>query len=55
MAMQPLKPAIGLAKALWIKAFAISKNSMSSNHIDACKCLLQFQTANKNANSAGET
>jgi len=55
MAMPQSRHAIGHAKVLLIKAFAIRKSSMESNHTDACKCLLQFPTANRNANSAGET
>ena len=30
-------------------------HSMESNPTDAFRCLLQFQIANRNANSAGET
>lgn len=49
------RPAIGPDKAFQIKEFAIRRNSMESNPTDAFKCHRQFQTANRNANSAGET
>ena len=53
MAMQPLKSVIGPDKVLWTKESVIKKNSMESNPTDAFRCLLQFQIASRNVNSAG--
>ena len=54
MVMLLLKPDTGHVKVLWIREFAIKKNSTESNPIDVCKCLPQFPIASRNVNSVGE-
>ena len=55
MVMPQSRHAIGQGRAFPIREYAIRKSSMESNHTDAFRCLLQFQTASRNANSAGGT